>query len=173
MRCSSSTVYEGSMRISRWLCVCFSSIYAGCTAVLVSFSMCGTGTSKQGGTNSFSDTCPAAGSTEIWRVEYFISDEGRCVCAYGGLFSGAASPLKAYDLACEEGFLPCMIDASMHIANCYSAMHAEGVMLMYYERCEHLCRSSKNKQMQAHVWYNIGSTYQQLGDFQKGCCHCF
>ena len=72
--------------------VCFSSIYAGCTAVLVSFSMCGTGTSKQGGTNSFSDTCPAAGSTEIWRVEYFISDEGRCVCAYGGLFSGAASP---------------------------------------------------------------------------------
>ena len=75
--------------------------------------------------------------------------------------------LKAYDLACEEGFLPCMIDASMHIANCYSAMHAEGVMLMYYERCEHLCRSSKNKQMQAHVWYNIGSTYQQWGDFQK------
>lgn len=75
--------------------------------------------------------------------------------------------VKAYDLACEEGFLPCMIDASMHIANCYSGMHAEGVMLKYYERCEHLCRSSHNKQMQAYVWYNIGSTYQQWNAYEK------
>lgn len=100
-----------------------------------------------------------------WSILYQMKGD---VYALMGDYSQALHHhLKAYDLACEEGFLPCMIDASMHIANCYSAMHAEGVMLMYYERCEHLCRSSKNKQMQAHVWYNIGSTYQQWGDFQK------
>jgi HTH-type transcriptional regulator, quorum sensing regulator NprR len=100
-----------------------------------------------------------------WSILY--QEKGYVYARMGDYSQALHHHLKAYDLACEEGFLPCMIDASMHVANCYSGMHAEGVMLMYYERCEHLCRSSKNKQMQAHVWYNIGSTYQQWGEDQK------
>lgn len=100
-----------------------------------------------------------------WSILY--QEKGYVYARLGDYSQALHHHLKAYDLACEEGFLPCMIDASMHIANCYSGMHAEGVMLKYYERCEHLCRSCSNVQMQAYVWYNIGSTYQQWGDLQK------
>ncbi len=88
---------------------------------------------------------------------------------YGGLFSGAASHSKAYDLACEEGFLPCMIDASMHIANCYfryacKRCHADVlrnavsifVAAAKTSRCRPMCGIISD--------HNISS----WGDFQKG-----
>ena len=60
-----------------------------------------------------------------WSILY--QEKGYVYARMGDYSQALHHHLKAYDLACEEGFL----------------------------------------QMQAHVWYNIGSTYQQWGEDQK------
>lgn len=68
---------------------------------------------------------------------------------------------NAYRKACDEGHVKMMKDASLQIANCYSNMKAESLMLKYYTQCSHICRFMNDRELEGTIAYNIGSTYLQ------------
>lgn len=75
---------------------------------------------------------------------------------------------SAYRKACDEGHIEVMKYASMHIANCYSNLQAESLMLKYYTQCSHICRFVNDRSLEGIIYYNIGSTYLQWKDYEQG-----
>lgn len=72
---------------------------------------------------------------------------------------------KAYELAAYEGNIAIMSEMSLTEGNCYCNLHQIDLMVQSFNRCLNLNRN--NDLLLKSIYYNIGSTYLEVGNDQK------
>lgn len=89
---------------------------------------------------------------------YYLGKQSKAVECYG----------KAYYLASEEGNAPLMMEAALHLGNCYCMYQRDQeLMYKYYHRCIKLAKVIGKEEIQAVVYYNIGSSFLSWGMLEE------
>ena len=87
---------------------------------------------------------------------------------HAGRYTAAQEMLqRAYDLACQQGYVYIMMLSQTFIANCYSDLQSFRAMERHYEIAARLARSLNDQKLLKTIQYNIFSTRMELGEYQS------